>query len=181
MPEFYGLTEADLDEEITLSPGFLPQFASANVSTMTLREIIANCEKLYCRSIGAEYLHVATREEREWIRERLETPVPYQFDPEEKKRILDRLMWTTTFEKFMSAKFPNDKRFSTEGVESQVPALKAIIDASAENGVERVPRNHLSLLPSRKAQCTQQRRSETKRIDLQRIFRRLAISPSNLR
>ena len=35
----------------------------------------------------------------------------------------------------MSAKFPNAKRFSIEGVESQVPALKAIIDASIENGV----------------------------------------------
>lgn len=137
-PEFYGLTEADLDREITLGPEVLPQFASDNVSTMTLREIITICEKLYCGSIGAEYLHVATHEEREWIRERLETPVPYQLDSEEKKWILDRLMWTTTFERFMSAKFPNAKRFSIEGVESQFLALKAIIDASAENGVREI-------------------------------------------
>lgn len=137
-PEFYGLTEADMDKEISLGPEILPHFVSKNVSTMTLREIITACERLYCGSIGAEYLHVATREEREWIRERLESPVPFQFDPGEKKRILDRLIWTTTFEKFMSAKFPNAKRFSIEGVESQVPALKAIIDASAENGVREI-------------------------------------------
>lgn len=137
-PEFYGLTEADMESHISLGPGLLPYFVSENVSTMTLREIITACETLYCGSIGAEYLHVSTREEREWIRERLETPVPYRFDPEEKKRILDRLVWTTTFEKFMSAKFANAKRFSIEGVESQVPALKAIIDASAENGVREI-------------------------------------------
>ncbi|GLI73739.1 2-oxoglutarate dehydrogenase E1 component [Penicillium ochrochloron] len=134
-PEFYGLTEADLDTEITLGPEVLPQFASDNVFAMALREIITAFEKMYCGSIGAESLHVATREEREWIQERLETPFPYQFDSEENKRIFDRLMWTTTFERFMLAKLLNAKRFSTEGVESHVPALKAIIDASAENGV----------------------------------------------
>ncbi|OKP14743.1 2-oxoglutarate dehydrogenase, mitochondrial [Penicillium subrubescens] len=64
-PEVYGLTDADLDTEITLGPELLPHFVSDNVSTMTLREIITACERLYCGSIGAEYLHVATREERE--------------------------------------------------------------------------------------------------------------------
>ena len=38
----------------------------------------------------------------------------------------------------MSAKFTNVKRFSIEGIESQVPALKAIIDASTENGVREI-------------------------------------------
>lgn len=38
----------------------------------------------------------------------------------------------------MSAKFPNAKRFSIESVESQVPALKAIIEASAENGMREI-------------------------------------------
>lgn len=137
-PEFYGFAEADMEREISLGPQVLPHFISANTASMALGEIIKACEAAYCGSIGAEYLHVATREEREWIRERLETPEPYRFPAEEKKRILDRLVWTTTFEKFMSAKFPNAKRFSIEGAESQVPALKAIIDASAENGVREI-------------------------------------------
>ncbi|KAJ5103810.1 hypothetical protein N7532_004339 [Penicillium argentinense] len=137
-PESHGLTEADMDHEVVLGPDLLPHFASAGSEKMTLREIINACEAVYCGTIGAEYNHVATREEREWIRGRLETPRPYQFSSEEKKRILDRLVWTATFEKFMSAKFPNAKRFSIEGVESQVPALKAVIDASAENGVENI-------------------------------------------
>lgn len=137
-PEFYGFTEADMDREINLSSVVLPHFAAKSNGSLKLRDVIKACEDIYCGSIGAEYLHVETLEEREWIRERLETPHPYQFSHEEKLRILDRLVWTTTFEKFLSAKFPNVKRFSIEGVESQVPALKAIIDASAENGVRDV-------------------------------------------
>ncbi|KAJ5693107.1 hypothetical protein N7462_002530 [Penicillium macrosclerotiorum] len=137
-PEFYGLTEAHMIKEIELGPEVLPHFVSAQSSTMTLRDIVAACEKIYCSSIGAEYLHVATRQEREWIQERLEKRKPYKFSPKEKKRILDRLVWTTVFEKFMAAKFPNAKRFSIEGVESQIPALKAIIDRSAENGVREI-------------------------------------------
>lgn len=135
--EFHGLSEADMDREINLSPEVLPHFIS-EAQRMSLHDVIEACEKIYCGSIGAEYLHVDTHQEREWIRERLETPQRYHFSSEEKRRILDRLVWTTTFEKFMAAKFPNAKRFSLEGVESQVPALKAIIDASAENGVRDI-------------------------------------------
>lgn len=137
-PGLYGFTEADMNREVHLGPELLPHFITGETQTKTVREIIEACERVYCGTIGVEYLHVGTREEREWIRERLETPQPYQFPTEEKKRILDRLVWTAGFEKFMSAKFPNAKRFSIEGVESQVPALKAIIDASADNGVREI-------------------------------------------
>jgi len=137
-PSFYGFTETDMSQEVILGPEVLPNFHSADSPAMTLRDIINICEKVYCGSIGAEYNHVATIEEREWICGRLEVSESYRFSPEEKKRILDRLVWTTNFEKFMSAKFPNAKRFSIEGVESQIPALKAIIDSSAENGVKNI-------------------------------------------
>ncbi|KAJ5479822.1 DehydrogenaseE1 component [Penicillium desertorum] len=136
--EFYGFTENDLDREFALGPQVLPSLKSTNRQYMTLRDILKTCESIYCGSIGAEYSHVATHEERDWIRERIESPEPYQFPAEEKKRILDRLVWSTNFEKFLAAKFPNAKRFGLEGVESQLPAVKAVIDASAENGVRNI-------------------------------------------
>lgn len=136
-PETYGITEMDMDQQVTLGPELLP-FASAGSPTMTLRDIIKTCEDVYCGSIGVEYKYVEAKEERQWIHERLERPDLFHFPMEEKKRILDRLVWTTTFESFMSAKFPNAKRFSIEGVETQIPALKAIIDSSAENGVKNI-------------------------------------------
>lgn len=133
----HGFTEADLDRKFAVGAHVLPQFAKHD-SSMTLRDIINSCEAIYCGSIGIEYMHVNTPEEHDWIRERIEVLQPYAFSTDEKKRILDRLIWATSFEKFMASKFPNAKRFGLEGVESQLPAVKAIIDACAENGVRNI-------------------------------------------
>ncbi|KAJ5097363.1 Dehydrogenase E1 component [Penicillium angulare] len=137
-PEFYGFNDADLDRSVALGPTILPHLSPASSTQMTIREIIRICESIYCSSIGAEYDHVSTRKEREWIRDRLESGDPYQISLEEKKQILNTLVSTTVFEEFLSAKFPNAKRFSIEGIENQIPALEAIIDSSAENGVQDI-------------------------------------------
>ena len=78
---------------------------------MTLREIIAACEKIYCGSYGVEYIHIPDRKPCEWIRDRFEIPQPYKYSVDEKRRILDRLIWSSSFESFLATKFPNDKRF----------------------------------------------------------------------
>lgn len=136
--EHYGFTEKDLDSEITLGPGILPHFASHGESKKSLREIIETCERLYCGSYGVEYIHIPSREQCDWIRERIEVPTPYKYSIDEKRRILDRLIWSTSFEAFMSSKFPNDKRFGLEGAESMIPGMKSLIDRSVDFGVEDI-------------------------------------------
>jgi len=126
--EHYGFTQMDLDEEYTLGPGILPRFARDGRDKMTLREIINACEKIYCGSYGVEYVHIPDREQCDWIRERIEIPQPYKYSQDEKRRILDRLIWSSSFETFLSTKYPNDKRFGLEGCESLVPGMKALID-----------------------------------------------------
>ncbi|OGE55215.1 hypothetical protein PENARI_c004G11213 [Penicillium arizonense] len=135
---FYGFTESDLDRGFALGPELLPHFVAKEGQCMTLREVIKACETVYCGSIGAEYSYLPSREAREWVRLAIECPEPYRFSTEEKKRVLDRLIWSTYFEKFLAAKFPTAKRFGLEGVESQLPAVKAIIDASADHGVKNI-------------------------------------------
>lgn len=135
---FNGLTEADLDRTFALGSEVLPEFQESVGKHMTLREILEICRDKYCGPLGVEYSHLATPEERNWIRERIETPNPFKFSVEEKKTILDRLVWSTNFEKFLATKFPNAKRFGLEGVESQLPAVKAVIDTSAEHGVRNI-------------------------------------------
>lgn len=136
--EHYGFTEKDLDRDITLGPGILPRFATETRKTMKLREIIAALEKLYCSSYGIEYIHIPSREQCEWLRERIEIPKPYNYTVDQKRQILDRLTWATSFETFLSTKFPNDKRFGLEGLEGVVPGIKTLIDRSVELGVEDV-------------------------------------------
>jgi 2-oxoglutarate dehydrogenase E1 component len=136
--EHYQFTEKDLDEEFTLGPGILPRFATEGREKMTVREIVAACERIYCGSIGIEYVHIPDRDQCDWIRQRVEIPTPYQYSQDEKRRILDRLIWSSSFESFLSTKHPNDKRFGLEGCESLVPGMKALIDRSVDFGVKDI-------------------------------------------
>ena len=134
----YNFSEKDLDQEIELGPGILPRFKTENSSKMTLREIIAACERLYCGSYGIEYIHIPDREQCDWLRERIEVPQPFKYSVDEKRRILDRLIWGTNFEAFLATKYPNDKRFGLEGGESLIPGMKALIDRSVDYGVKDI-------------------------------------------
>jgi 2-oxoglutarate dehydrogenase E1 component len=136
--DHYQFTAKDLDDEYTLGPGILPRFATEGREKMTLREIVAACEKTYCGSYGVEYVHIPDREQCDWIRERVEVPTPYKYSPDEKRRILDRLIWSTSFESFLATKYPNDKRFGLEGCEALVPGMKALIDRSVDHGVKDI-------------------------------------------
>ncbi|KAF8448447.1 E1 subunit of 2-oxoglutarate dehydrogenase [Terfezia claveryi] len=136
--DHYRFTEKDLDKEFTLGPGILPGFAVDGRERMTLREIVDACEKCYSRTYGIEYVHIPDREQCDWIRERVEVPTPFMYSLDEKRRILDRLIWASLFETFLNQKYPNDKRFGLEGAESLVPGMKALIDRSVDFGVENI-------------------------------------------
>ena len=136
--DYYGFTDVDLNKQITLGPGILPRFAEAGKKSLTLREIIENCEKLYCQSYGVEYVHIPSKEQCDWLRERIEIPQPFKYSADQKRQILDRLIWSCSFESFLATKFPNDKRFGLEGAEAVVPGMKALIDTSVEFGVEDI-------------------------------------------
>jgi 2-oxoglutarate dehydrogenase E1 component len=136
--DHYGFTERDLDQEFALGPGILPRFLTETRKKMTLREIIAACEKIYCGSYGVEYIHIPDRKPCEWIRDRFEIPEPYNYSVDDKRRILDRLIWSSSFESFLATKFPNDKRFGLEGCETLVPGMKALIDRSVDYGIKDI-------------------------------------------
>ena len=52
--------------------------------------------------------------------------------------ILDRLIWSESFEKFIASKYPNEKRFGLEGCEALIPGMKALIDRSINHGVKDI-------------------------------------------
>ncbi|KAG0305293.1 2-oxoglutarate dehydrogenase E1 component [Dissophora globulifera] len=133
----YGFSEKDLDRTFSLGPGILPGFLDVG-SEQTLREIIDHLKTIYCGSIGVEYIHIPDRNRCDWIRQRVEVPKPYQYSIEEKTMILDRMIWSDTFERFISTKYPSEKRFGLEGAESLIPGMKALIDRSVEHGVESI-------------------------------------------
>lgn len=52
--------------------------------------------------------------------------------------MLDRLAWSTQFENFLANKYAAAKRFGLEGCETLIPGMKALIDSSADMGVNAV-------------------------------------------
>ncbi|PQE29737.1 oxoglutarate dehydrogenase protein [Rutstroemia sp. NJR-2017a WRK4] len=136
--EHYQFTEKDLDTEYSLGPGILPHFKKEGRDKMKLRDIIAACERIYCGSYGVEYIHIPDREQCDWLRARIEVEKPFKYSIDEKRRILDRLIWSSSFEAFLATKYPNDKRFGLEGCETLVPGMKALIDRSVDFGVKDI-------------------------------------------
>ncbi|KAI9568385.1 thiamine diphosphate-binding protein [Boletus coccyginus] len=134
----YGFTERDLDKQIALGPGILPHFATEDRKSMSLRDIIKTLKRIYCGAVGIQYVHIPDKEQCDWIRERVEIPKPWNYTLEEKRMILDRLIWSESFEKFIASKYPNEKRFGLEGCEALVPGMKALIDRSVDSGVKHV-------------------------------------------
>ncbi|KAI7872671.1 oxoglutarate dehydrogenase, E1 component [Spinellus fusiger] len=135
--DYYGFTEKDLDRKFTLGPGILPALGSGD-KELTLSEIMEVLKKIYCGSIGIEYIHIPDRAQCDWIRSRIENPQPYNYSVDEKRMILDRLTWSDSFERFVASKYPSEKRFGLEGGESLIPGMKALIDRSVDLGVESI-------------------------------------------
>ncbi|OZJ01529.1 hypothetical protein BZG36_05487, partial [Bifiguratus adelaidae] len=135
--KYYGWTDKDLNREFSLGPGVLPGFMG-QATKMSLKDILSYLQKVYCGSIGVEYIHIPDRQQCDWIRERFEVPKPYSYSVEEKRMILDRLIWSDSFERFVATKYPSEKRFGLEGGETLIPGTKALIDRSVEHGIESI-------------------------------------------
>ncbi|HET8752989.1 MAG TPA: 2-oxoglutarate dehydrogenase E1 component [Salinimicrobium sp.] len=128
--ENFELEESDLDT--VFQAGELLE-----IGPSTLKEIIAYLEKVYCESIGVEYMFIRNPKEISWIRNRLgiNNNQP-NFDKEKKKHILKKLNEAVSFESFLHTKYVGQKRFSLEGGESLIPALDTIIESAADLGVK---------------------------------------------
>ena len=137
-PSFYGWSESDLDKEMQLGPGLLPNFVTNGIEKLTIREVIQACERIYGGSIGYQYVHVPDRNMCDWLRQRIEVPTPYSYSRDQKRRIFDRLAWSDSFERFIASKYPNEKRFGLEGGESLIPGIKTIIDRAVDYGVSSI-------------------------------------------
>ncbi len=105
----------------------------------TLQKIIDHLDKIYCKSIGVEYMHINNVAERKFIREWLQMNENHpQLKESEKIEILEKLNQAVAFENYLHTKFVGQKRFSLEGGESLIPALDQLITRSSQLGVDEV-------------------------------------------
>lgn len=135
-PLTYGFREEDYDRPIFI-------YDVLGLSYATLRDILKRLKKTYCGTIGIEFLHIQDPERKLWLQKRIEgqeelglgAPID---DIAWKKKILKELATAEIFEKFLHTKYPAAKRFGLDGGESLIPGLEAMLQKSAELGVEEV-------------------------------------------
>jgi len=128
--ENFGLSQADL--ATVFNAGEI-----MGIGPSTLQVIIEHLQRIYCDSIGVEYMYIRNPEKVNWIQKRLNVNDNHpNFSQEQKKHILKKLNQAVSFENFLHTKYVGQKRFSLEGGESLIPALDAVIESAANQGVE---------------------------------------------
>ncbi len=113
-------------------------FLSEERPVQTLRQVLSRLKQAYCGSVGYEYMHIADRNQCNWLRERIETPTARAYSKRRKLIMLDRLAWADLFEAFLSNKYSAAKRFGLEGAETLIPGMKELIDRAAELDVSSI-------------------------------------------
>jgi len=128
--ENFDLTQDDLSS--VFSAGEI-----IGIGPATLTDILIHLERIYCSSIGIEYMYIRTPERIQWIQSQLnKNSNSPDFSVDQKKQILKKTIEAVTFEKFLHKKYVGQKRFSLEGGEALIPALDALIEKAAIDGVK---------------------------------------------
>ena len=131
-PRSYGFTEADMDRKIFLDKVLGLDFAS-------MREIVAILQRTYCQTLGVEFMHISDPAQKAWLQERIEgKDKEITFTREGKRAILNKLVESDGFEKFLDVKYTGTKRFGLDGGESLIPALEQIIKRGGNLGVKEI-------------------------------------------
>jgi 2-oxoglutarate dehydrogenase E1 component len=134
--EAHGLTTDDLIAlPATVIGGPLSKGAANALAAL------AKLRQAYSGSIGYEDDHIQIADERDWLRNAIETGRFFNdFGPQDKRDLLERLTEVDTFEQFLqkTPPFIGQKRFSIEGTDMLVPVLDTIIRCTAQAGTREV-------------------------------------------
>jgi 2-oxoglutarate dehydrogenase E1 component len=130
-PAYHKLTEADMDASFNTGSLFTD-------SELKLREIKQLLEETYCDSIGAEFTHITSTEQKRWLQERMEEMRGPKFDDEKKRDIMRWLTAGRKLEEYLHKKYVGQKRFSLEGGESLIPLLDEVVQRAGEGGVKEI-------------------------------------------
>ena len=122
----WGYLQAHLDPLGDLEPILLPELDRTGPEAEAARRV-------YCGTIGAEFMHIADRERRLWVQERMEEEAPEPDRP----RILDLLVRAEVFEQVLQTRYLGTKRYSLEGESALLPLLDSILSAAAEQGATK--------------------------------------------
>lgn len=131
-PAWVGLTP----EHMKLVPASLLGVA---VPGATFADAYPALRDTYCGTIAYEIEHISDHDQRQWLREFIEsgqvrTPMPR----EERRAVLGRLVAVEVFERFLRRTYLGQKTFSLEGCDALIPMMDETIQRLGEAGVPEV-------------------------------------------
>ena len=126
------LSAADLDTVFGSGSVF-------GIEDAPLREIIDRLEKIYCGTVGSEYMHIEDRAQKRWIQVQIETSLAKpDFREGRRYRILDRIIAAENLEKYLHTRYIGQKRFSLEGAESLIPIIDRVVQQAGVTNTREV-------------------------------------------
>jgi 2-oxoglutarate dehydrogenase E1 component len=130
-------------ENLNLTPELMSRIPASilriGVPGETLLEALPRMREAYCGTIGYQFEHLSSHQQRIWLREMIETGAHRQpLADEEKRRLLDRLIDVFQFERFLEKAYLGQKMFSIEGLDVVVPMLDEVVTLSHRAGAEEV-------------------------------------------
>src|SRR5665213_1390419 len=128
-PSAHGLTIWDLDRT----------FHAESFGVLALRTLLDRLRNTYAGKTGAQFMHIDSREERNWIQERMESAAEqFSLDAATQRRILKDVVLTDGFEGFLDNRFKGHKRFSIEGGETTIAMIEELLENAAPAGVQEI-------------------------------------------
>ncbi|HZU32050.1 MAG TPA: 2-oxoglutarate dehydrogenase E1 component [Candidatus Angelobacter sp.] len=92
-------------------------------------EGVKEARRIYCGSIGIEFMHLPQRDRREWLQEKIENPEQQDVD---RRWLAERLMQADLFEQILQTRYLGTKRYSGEGATAQIPLIDEILNTAAD-------------------------------------------------
>ncbi|MFN8164200.1 MAG: multifunctional oxoglutarate decarboxylase/oxoglutarate dehydrogenase thiamine pyrophosphate-binding subunit/dihydrolipoyllysine-residue succinyltransferase subunit [Solirubrobacterales bacterium] len=130
-------------ENLNLTPELMARIPASilriGVPGETLLEALPRMRSAYCGTIGYQFEHLSSHQQRFWLREMIETGAHRQpLGDDEKRRLLDRLLDVFQFERFLEKAYLGQKMFSVEGLDVVVPMLDELVTLALRSGAEEV-------------------------------------------
>jgi multifunctional 2-oxoglutarate metabolism enzyme len=130
-------------ENLNLTPELMARIPASilriGVPGETLLEALPRMRDAYCSTIGYQFEHIASHQQRVWMREMIETGAHRQpLSAEEKERLMLRLIDVFQFERFLGKTYLGAKVFSIEGLDAVVPMLDEAVTIAHRGGADEV-------------------------------------------
>src|ERR1700730_3728771 len=104
-----------------------------------LAEVLTHLRETYCSTIAYEIEHISSHEQRNWLRERIESGRYRQpLSPERKLQLLGRLTKVEAMDRYLRKTFLGQKTFSIEGLDSMIVMLEETLQLLSDNGTRQV-------------------------------------------